>query len=521
MEKKFRSFSKRLSRRILIICIVTITVLALFVIAYVTIGYIKMTDAYFISELKASNESVARILGKTDQNSFYQYMRRIDEDINDNTLFADLEKKGDKDFWVYSIVIDSVGHYLYHPDKQRIGTGNFIKDIHQPEWLKAVLDTSANNIGQEQVTIDGSRAYIYYFNRVNTSWTNAIIVPNKILILTTNLAGVILLTIIVLGLLLTYWVSRITIRHSTRPLQDLAKSADEVAKGNFHAPLPELKHNDEIRLLRDSFGNMQQSLTQYIEQLKTTTSQKAAFESELNIAREIQMSIVPTVFPELGDLNLYGSMTPAKAVGGDLYDFYVRDKELVFCIGDVSGKGVPAALFMTMVRSLFRAYSNGESMPDRIVTQMNHDLSQNNESCMFVTLFVGILDMESGLLRYCNAGHEPPIIIGQEAHALDVEFSFPVGAVPDTVYQMQTVVLEQGSSMLFYTDGLNEAMNAEKKEFGEERIFNELNKAIQAEELAPKALIERLIQAVHDFVGDTEQSDDLTLLCIRKEKRRS
>ena len=102
-----------------------------------------------------------------------------------------------------------------------------------------------------------------------------------------------------------------------------------------------------------------------------------------------------------------------------------------------------------------------------------------------------------------------------------MEFSFPVGAVPDTVYQMQTVVLEQGSSMLFYTDGLNEAMNAEKKEFGEERIFNELNKAIQAEELAPKALIERLIQAVHDFVGDTEQSDDLTLLCIRKEKRRS
>ena len=152
---------------------------------------------------------------------------------------------------------------------------------------------------------------------------------------------------------------------------------------------------------------------------------------------------------------------------------------------------------------------------------MNHDLSQNNESCMFVTLFVGILDMESGLLRYCNAGHEPPIIIGQKAHALDVEFSFPVGAVPDTVYQMQTVVLEQGSSMLFYTDGLNEAMNAEKKEFGEERIFNELNKDIQAEELAPKALIERLIQAVHDFVGDTEQSDDLTLLCIRKEKRRS
>ena len=520
---KFRSFSKRLSQRILIICVVTITVLALFVISYVTTGYIRMADAYFLTELKASNESVARILDKTDQDGFYQYMRRIDEDINNTPLAGDSKRKEKKDYLAYSVVIDSLGHYLYHPDRKRIGTGNLLDDIHQPDWKKFVLYPSSSKMGQERITIDGSAAYIYYFKRENTVWTNAIIVPAKTLVMSTNLTGVTLLTIIVLGLLLTYWVSRLTIRRATLPLQHLAKSADEVAKGNFEAPLPELKHNDEISQLRDSFGNMQQSLTQYIEQLKTTTAQKAAIENELSIAREIQMSMVPTVFPELDDISIYGSMTAAKAVGGDLYDFFVRGNELVFCIGDVSGKGIPAALFMMMTRSLFRAYANGESRPDVIVSQMNHDLSENNENCMFVTLFVGILNMESGLLRYCNAGHEPPIIIGDEAHPVDVQFSFPVGTVADTVYQMQTVILEPESSILFYTDGLNEAMHGELldvfQEFGEERIFNELNKAIQAEELSPKAVIERLTQAVRNFVGDTEQSDDLTLLCIRKERR--
>ena len=173
-------------------------------------------------------------------------------------------------------------------------------------------------------------------------------------------------------------VSRFTIRRATIPLRLLTKSADEVAKGNFQTPLPELRHNDEISQLRDAFGNMQQSLTQYIDQLQTTTAQKAAMESELSIARNIQLAMVPTEFPERDQLNLYASMTPAKAVGGDLYDFFVHDNRLVFCIGDVSGKGVPAALLMTVAKNLFRAYASDGSTPDSIVTRMNNDLSRNN-----------------------------------------------------------------------------------------------------------------------------------------------
>ena len=250
------------------------------------------------------------------------------------------------------------------------------------------------------------------------------------------------------------------------------------------------------------------------DQLEQVTTQKERIESELRIARNIQLSMVPSVFPKLPGLDLYASMTPAKAVGGDLYDFFVRDNQLYFCIGDVSGKGVPAALFMMMTKSLFRAYSSEEDMPDRIVTQMNIILSENNKNHMFVTLFVGILDLASGLLRYCNAGHENPIVINKEVSLLSLQRIFPVGFFPDTTYQMQEFTLEPQTTLLLYTDGLNEAMNADQKMIGIQKILDEVNHTIQTGRPSPKALIEQLTQSVHEFVGDTEQSDDLTMLAI-------
>lgn len=167
-----------------------------------------------------------------------------------------------------------------------------------------------------------------------------------------------------------------------------------------------------------------------------------------------------------------------------------------------------------MTRSLFRAYSTGEDMPDRIVSKMNKDLNENNESCMFVTLFVGILDLTSGLLRYCNAGHEDPVIVKEEACFLPVNRIIPIGVIANTPYQIQEVVIEPHTTIFFYTDGLTEALNAEEKMFGEERILNEMNRAIQTRELSPRPLIERMTGAVHNFVGNTEQSDDLTMLAI-------
>ena len=270
-----------------------------------------------------------------------------------------------------------------------------------------------------------------------------------------------------------------------------------------------------MRQLKHAYDQLEEAY----DQLEQVTTQKERIESELRIARNIQLSMVPHEFPSFPEIDLYASMTPAKEVGGDLYDFFVRDNQLFFCIGDVSGKGVPAALFMMMTESLFRAYSLQENMPDRIVSQMNNILSDNNKSHMFVTLFVGVLDLKSGLLRYCNAGHEAPIVINKEATFLPIHHVFPVGFISESKYVIQEIGLEPETSILLYTDGVNEAMNADKQLYGHERILDEVKHAIQAGSPSPKALIDQLTQSVHHFVGDTEQSDDLTMLAINYKQK--
>lgn len=259
----------------------------------------------------------------------------------------------------------------------------------------------------------------------------------------------------------------------------------------------------QMRALREAYG-----------QLEEVTIQKERIESELRIAHQIQMSTVPTDFQLHPALNIYGSMTPAKIVGGDLYDFFVRDGQLFFCIGDVSGKGVSAAMFMMMTTSLFRTCSSMESRPDGILSLINKNLCENNRNNMFVTLLVGVLDLASGLLRYSSAGHENPIIIGSEATFLPLARVFPAGIIDTTVYQTQEIVMEPQTTLLLYTDGLTEARNANRELLGRQRILAEANRAIQAARTEPQEVIDRMVHAVSEFTGDTEQSDDLTLLAI-------
>ena len=477
-----------------------------------------MMCSFFLPMIDSEGRKIGLLGADFSLDWLYKHMRGIDAKINEYTpLFALPVKNNDKTLWAYSIIIDSQGTFIYHPEKDRILKDNFFDTIlESPDKLKdqLSLDLAMGKKFYQEITIDGVKSFIFFSRVKKTNWTNAVIIPKKVLLVSNAFIGTFLLAIIVIGLVIAYRVSRFTIYRSTQPLQRLAESADEVAKGNFQAPLPELKHNDEIRLLRDSFSNMQQSLTEYIGQLKTTTAQKAVMESELSIAREIQMSMVPTVFPEGSDIDIYASLTPAKAVGGDLYDFYVSKDMLYFCIGDVSGKGVPAALLMTVAKSLFRAYSNREIMPNRIVSQMNKDLSENNTTCMFVTFFVGILNLKSRQLYYCNAGHEAPLLIGDDITPLMCDPVPPVGVVSDTVYHTMLSRLNPGSTLLLYTDGLNEATNGALELYGKQRIEEELKLAIAAHQLSPRSLVERLTHSVHEFVGDTEQSDDLTMFCL-------
>ena len=253
-----------------------------------------------------------------------------------------------------------------------------------------------------------------------------------------------------------------------------------------------------------------------IYKLRDANAEKQRTDDELRIAKNIQMNMLPETyppFPDRNDLDLFGSLVPAKMVGGDLYDFFIRDEKLYFCIGDVSGKSVPAALVMAVTHSLFLSVSSHESNPARIIQSINESLCRGNESNMFVTFFIGVLDLPTGIMRYCNAGHNPPLIKkGDSVEPLPAKANLPLGVMDDIDFLMQQVDIEPETMIVLYTDGLTEAKNLESKQFGFDRTLE----AVKAcHDNTSEQLVRFLTQKVNVFVGDAEPSDDLTLLAIR------
>ena len=247
---------------------------------------------------------------------------------------------------------------------------------------------------------------------------------------------------------------------------------------------------------------------------KELNDKKERMESELRVAHGIQMAMLPNIFPpfpERDDIDMFAFLDPAKEVGGDLYDFYIRDNKLFFCIGDVSGKGVPAALVMAVTRSQFRTVSAHERSPLHIVTAMNNSMADINRDMMFVTFFCGILDLLNGHLRYCNAGHNGPLLIGKDGiRQLPVIPNLPLGIMPGMAYQEQETDLTYGEAIFLYTDGVTEAEDKDHGLFGEERLKETLTKAKGTAE----EKLSKLKAAISSFVGRARQSDDMTTMLI-------
>ena len=321
--------------------------------------------------------------------------------------------------------------------------------------------------------------------------------------------------LLVVLLLVITAVLYVVIKQQLKPLRQLAESTVEVAHGTFDAQLPVITTNDEVRNLRDAFEQMQHSLGNYIEELKKTTASKAMMESELKVASDIQRSMLPKIFPpypDRKDFDVYGELMPAKAVGGDLFDFYIRDEKFFFCIGDVSGKGVPASLVMAVTRTLFRTVSAQVSSPDVIVAMLNNAMADGNDSNMFVTLFVGVLDIATGRLLYCNAGHDAPLLVSKTTAPdfLPADPNLPVGVMPDWQFSLQETAIPDDTIIFLYTDGLTEAENIDHAQFGEDRIVDTARTA----SLLPRDFVTTMSAAVRAFVNGADQSDDLTLLAI-------
>ena len=428
------------------------------------------------------------------------------------------EWKAEQKFYYY--ITDSTGTYVVHPDTKRMANEkiqHFRKKIEDEDIDSATINDSKG----EHFILDDEKVIVCSQEVKYTGWTIAFVLPELIIDIIGYIIAGLCVFFLVLGLLVVYFFGRRSIKKVVKPLQQLAMTADEVAKGNFTTALPEVNTHDEIHQLRDSFEQMQLSLAQYVDDLRTATAQKAAIMNEMKVAHDIQMSMLPKTFPpypERTDLDIFGTLTPAKGVGGDLFDFYIRDEQLFFCIGDVSGKGVPASLFMAVTRSLFRNISQHVSQPAHIVNALNQAQSEGNDTNMFVTLFVGALDLKTGTLRYCNAGHDAPLLMNGGVTLLPCDCNLPIGVIADFNFEQQEITLEQTTTIFLFTDGLNEAENIDHAQFGDERIMEIATSLTTDHLLQPTHVIRHMTDAVHTFVGTAEQSDDLTMLAIQYKK---
>lgn len=425
-----------------------------------------------------------------------------------------LKKIADKEIEsgnAYITVADKEGLFLYNSDSSLIM--KYVSEAPEiPVDSSKVIGFMCRLVGVKDVGNSSMSSEVI----AKTGWIVTCVVPlgdnNDMTVIIT------LLVITMLMLLILAIVSCIvlTVNWQLRPLGRIAEAANAISNGDFSYKIPEVSGHSDISHLRNSFVAMQQELVRYIADLRNTTEKKAGMERDLHIASQIQKGLLPKTFPafpDRNDIDIYGLVVPAKEVGGDIFDFFMRDEKLFFLIGDVSGKGAPASLFMMVVGHLFRNVGRYSNEPSMIVSGINSELANGNDQDMFCTLFCGVLDMETGMLSYCNAGHNAPILITKgSTNFMKPCTNLPAGAIADFSYQTESVQMQKDDALFLYTDGVTEAENKAMELFGDSHTLGivELLKDASMKEMA-----DGVFDAVKTFADGNEQSDDITMLCLR------
>jgi len=418
----------------------------------------------------------------------------------------------------YATVLSGNGIFVTHPNEALImnqSIFSYASELNNAELREIGRSMQREKSGFVSSRLKGVERMIYFTRLPSSDWTIAVIFPKSEIYLPLHSITFILVVVLLVGLaLLSIIISRI-VKQQLNPLGKFAAAVNIIAEGNFNVALPGIKTNDEMKGLHDAFESMQHKLDHYIRSLTETTSLKEKIESELRIAREIQMSMIPKTFPPFPsrkEIDQFAVLIPAREVGGDLYDYYINENKLYFIIGDVSGKGIPSSLLMAVTRSLFRSISQYLTDAAAIMSGLNSMLAQNNDSNMFVTLFLGILDLETGNMSYCNAGHNPPLITTDTTRFFPVIPNLPLGIMDGFEFKKQEMQLSDNTRFLLYTDGITEAENVQQQLYGDERLLQFVAGTTFE---SPQALIEALLKDVQLHVDGAEQSDDLTMLALQ------
>ncbi len=384
---------------------------------------------------------------------------------------------------------------------------------------REMISGRSGDLRLNMVDVDKEEAeWLFYAPVRLPGWSIGVIYPEKRLMAPLARLEWLIGSIALVGLVLVLAVVVVVSRRLSRPLERLTLATQSIGAGNFETGLPPEDSGDEVGRLGAAFGAMQRELVRYVEELKITVAERQKIEGELRAAKEIQQSILPKMLPPLPDareFSLFVSLRAAREVGGDLYDFfYLNEHRYALIIGDVSGKGVPAALFMAITQTLQRSESEKYHHSGKLTARLNDLLSRNNDTLMFVTYFVGILDIRTGVMEYTNAGHNPPYVVRRDGtlELLNTRHGPALGVMPDREYGQSTITLHPEDLLVLYTDGVTEALDSDRREFG----VGALQRVLGGVRGMPPARVgEEILEAVRRFVGEAEQADDITALVMK------
>ena len=420
----------------------------------------------------------------------------------------------------YAFLVNASGDIIASADmKATDGAFESILDA-----SSAVYEVSAPIINGETGVMLTSGGVYYAFTPVSSAnWKFCVHIPESLVlapvkamerkIIAAIFAFVAALALIIFCVVL---MVRRFCRQLTAPLTALGQDVQTISSGDLDYRA-EIRSNDEIGDLAVSFNNMAASLKQHIENLTAVTAEKERIGAELDVATHIQKSMLPCIFPafpERKEFDVYATMTPAKEVGGDFYDFFMVDNtHLAVVMADVSGKGVPAALFMVIGKTLIKDHTQPGKSLGEVFTDVNNMLCDSNSEGLFITAFEGVLDLVTGEFRYVNAGHEPPYLCkqGESFEAYKIKAGFVLAGMEDLRYREGSLQLMPGDRIFLYTDGVTEATDGANQLYGSERLHRVLNANLDA---GPETLLPAVKADVDQFVGDAPQFDDITMLCL-------
>jgi sigma-B regulation protein RsbU (phosphoserine phosphatase) len=422
----------------------------------------------------------------------------------------------------YAFVVSGEGNLLTFPQKEfkdNISIRSIAREKNDEKFISIADEIVAGRRGASRIIdpLSGKRAWIFYRPVGVNNWSAGVVfIQDELLADIISIEKMIIITSI-FGLILLVTTTIVLSKRITKPLIMLSTAARRIARGEMDAAVPSLGRKDEVGTLAGSFNLMQTELKKYISKLTISVAKQERIENELKIAHDIQQGIVPTKFHAFGksfNVTAFGTLQPALEVGGDLFDtFEIDEKRTLFVVGDVSDKGVHAALMMAVVSTILRSVTKHLKNPDDIMRILNREIIKRNNKSMFVTLFCAILNNDTGVFRFSNAGHPPPILVRKNCDPSLIigNAGMPLGVKPDAEFSWQIIELSDDDKVVIYTDGVTEAANISEEFFGEERLLSSIK---QNSSLPPRIIVQDVIVELKKYSANRPPSDDIAMLAF-------